>query len=95
MSAISTYIEDFTAFAVNDPWRNRQRGARYEPGQLTLHAARGSSMTSKPVAFLPTDLGIATHPERFPAGRPRHRADAAAVRINPLKRPIPSEELRH
>jgi putative transposase len=28
------------------------------PGQLTLHADRGSSMTSKPVAFLCADLGI-------------------------------------
>jgi putative transposase len=27
-------------------------------GQLTLHADRGSSMTSKPVAFLLTDLGV-------------------------------------
>lgn len=29
-----------------------------EPGQLTLHADRGSSMKSKPVAFLLADLGI-------------------------------------
>jgi len=29
-----------------------------EPGELTLHADRGSSMTSKPVALLLTDLGI-------------------------------------
>ncbi len=29
-----------------------------EPGQLTIHADRGSSMTSKPVAFLMADLGI-------------------------------------
>jgi putative transposase len=28
------------------------------PGQLTLHADRGSSMTSQPVAFLLADLGI-------------------------------------
>jgi putative transposase len=28
------------------------------PGQLTIHADRGSSMTSKPVAFLLSDLGI-------------------------------------
>jgi putative transposase len=28
------------------------------PGQFTLHADRGSSMTSKPVAFLLADLGI-------------------------------------
>src|SRR5438067_2754482 len=29
-----------------------------DPGLLTLHADRGSSMTSKPVAFLLADLGI-------------------------------------
>jgi putative transposase len=29
-----------------------------QPGQLTLHADRGSSMISKPVAFLLSDLGI-------------------------------------
>jgi len=29
-----------------------------EPGQLTIHADRGSSMSSKPVAFLLADLGI-------------------------------------
>ncbi len=28
------------------------------PGELTIHADRGSSMTSKPVAFLLADLGI-------------------------------------
>lgn len=33
-----------------------------KPGQLTIHADRGSSMTSKPVAFLLADLGVAkTH----------------------------------
>jgi putative transposase len=30
-----------------------------DPGQLTLHADRGSAMTSKPVALLLADLGIA------------------------------------
>lgn len=29
-----------------------------EPGRLTLHADRGSSMTSKPVAFLLAELGV-------------------------------------
>ncbi len=29
-----------------------------EPDQLTIHADRGSSMTSKPVAFLLADLGV-------------------------------------
>jgi putative transposase len=37
------------------------------PGQLTLHADRGSSMTSKPVAFLLADLG--DHQDPFPALR--------------------------
>ena len=31
---------------------------RIQPGQLTLHADRGSSMRSKPVAFLLADLGV-------------------------------------
>ncbi len=31
---------------------------KISPGQLTVHADRGSSMTSKPVAFLYADLGI-------------------------------------
>jgi putative transposase len=34
------------------------RQQRIEPGQLTVHADRGSSMRSKPVAFLLADLGI-------------------------------------
>lgn len=34
------------------------RRQRIEPGQLTLHADRGSSMTSKPVALLLADLGV-------------------------------------
>ena len=29
-----------------------------QPNQLTIHADRGSSMTSKPVAFLMADLGV-------------------------------------
>ena len=29
-----------------------------QPGQLTIHADRGSSMTAKPVAFLLADLGV-------------------------------------
>ena len=28
------------------------------PGQLTIHADRGTSMTSKPVALLMADLGV-------------------------------------
>ena len=34
-------------------------GQRIEPGQLTLHADRDTSMTSKPVAQLLIDLGVA------------------------------------
>ena len=32
--------------------------AGHQPRQLTIHADRGSSMTSKPVAFLLADLGV-------------------------------------
>lgn len=31
---------------------------KIQPGQLTVHADRGSAMTSKPVAFLMADLGV-------------------------------------
>lgn len=31
---------------------------RIQPGQLTIHADRGSSMSSKPVALLMADLGV-------------------------------------
>jgi putative transposase len=34
------------------------RRQQIAPGQLTIHAERGSSMTSKPVAFLLADLGV-------------------------------------
>lgn len=34
------------------------RKQRIEPGELTLHADRGSAMTSKAVAFLLADLGV-------------------------------------
>jgi putative transposase len=34
------------------------RKQRVAPGQLTIHADRGASMTSKPVAFLLADLGV-------------------------------------
>lgn len=34
------------------------RKQNIEPGQLTIHADRGSSMKSKPVAFLLSDLGV-------------------------------------
>ena len=34
------------------------RKQQIQPGQLTIHADRGSSMTSKPVAFLLADLGV-------------------------------------
>lgn len=34
------------------------RKQKIAPGQLTVHADRGSSMTSKPVAFLLSDLGV-------------------------------------
>jgi putative transposase len=34
------------------------RKQKIEPGQLTIHADRGSAMTSKPVAFLLADMGV-------------------------------------
>jgi putative transposase len=38
--------------------RETCRKQRIEPGQLTLHADRGSPMRAKPVAFLLADLGV-------------------------------------
>src|SRR5690606_39823278 len=38
--------------------RQAARQQAIMPGTLTVHADRGSSMTSKPVAFLLADLGI-------------------------------------
>ena len=38
---------------------NAIAGQSIEPGQLSLHADRGTSMTSKPVAQLLVDLGVA------------------------------------
>jgi transposase InsO family protein len=37
------------------------------PGTLTVHADRGSSMTSKPVAFLLADLGVTKTHSRPPS----------------------------
>ena len=39
------------------------RKQRILPGQLNLHADRGPSMTSKPVAFLLSDLGVTKNPQ--------------------------------
>ena len=39
-------------------------------GQLTIHADRGSSMTSKPVAFLLSDLGVTQARTRGRTPRP-------------------------
>jgi len=36
--------------------RGELRETKHRPGQLTLHADRGTSMSSKPVAFLLADL---------------------------------------
>jgi hypothetical protein len=68
-----------------------------EPGQLTLHADRGTSMTSKPVALLLADLGVVDQPTRENGspgcptiddrllGRPEGRLDFTDLRS--LKQP--------
>ena len=38
--------------------RHSYQTQKVQPGKLTLHADRGSSMASKPVAFLLADLGV-------------------------------------
>jgi len=44
--------------AFDSPLRETCKRQRIEKGQLTIHADRGSSMRSKPVALLLSDLGI-------------------------------------
>jgi putative transposase len=43
---------------------------RILPGQLTLHADRGTSMSSKPVAFLLADLGVTKDPRSIRRAEP-------------------------
>jgi putative transposase len=51
-----------------------------QPGQLTLHAGRGTSMSSKPVAFLLADLGVTkTH------SRPHVSNDNLTPKANSLR----------
>jgi putative transposase len=54
-------------------------------GQLTLHADRGSSMTSKPVAFLLADLGITKTPSRphVSNGNPYSEAQFKTLKYRP------------
>ncbi len=56
-----------------------------EPGQLTLHADRGSSMTSKPVALLLADLGITkTHSRPYTsADNPFSEAQFKTLKYRP------------
>jgi putative transposase len=47
-----------SAALAEDLIRETYRRQGIPPGQLTIHADRGSSMTSKPVALLLADLGV-------------------------------------
>jgi putative transposase len=55
------------------------------PGQLTVHADRGSSMTSKPVAFLLADLGVTkTHNRPYTsADNPYSEAQFKTLKYRP------------
>ena len=61
-----------------------------EPGQLTIHADRGSSMTSKPVALLLADLGVTkSHPGRMSQRQPLQREPVQDPQAPPeLPRPV-------
>ena len=50
--------------------------------QLTIHADRGSSMTSKPVAFLLADLGITQSHSRPHVSNDNPFSEAEAVNLN-------------
>lgn len=58
---------------------------KVEPGSLTLHADRGSSMTSKPVAFLLADLGVTkTHSRPYTsADNPYSEAQFKTLKYRP------------
>ena len=61
------------------------RKQQIAPGQLTLHADRGSSMTSKPVALLLADLGITkTHSRPYTsADNPFSEAQFKTLKYRP------------
>ena len=65
-----------------------------QSGQLTVHADRGSSMTSKPVAFLLADLGVTkTHTGRtHPATTRTQRRSSKRSSTGPDSRPVCSIE---
>jgi putative transposase len=56
-----------------------------EPGQLTIHADRGSAMRSKPVAFLLADLGVTkTHSRPYTsADNPYSEAQFKTMKYRP------------
>ena len=60
-----------------------QQGVK--PGQLTVHADRGSSMTSKPVAFLLADLGVVkTHSRPYTStDNPYSEAQFRTIKYRP------------
>jgi len=61
-----------------------------EPGQLTIHADRGSSMTSKQVAFLLADLGVTkTHSRPHVSDdNPYSAAQFKTLKYRPATSPI-------
>ena len=64
------------------------RKQQIHPGQLTIHADRGSSMTSKPVAFLMADLGVTkpTADPMFPMTIRTRKASFAPSSTGPIFR---------
>jgi len=66
-----------------------------EPGQLTVHADRGSSMRSKPVAFLLADLGVTkTHTRHTSTDNPYSEAQFKTLKYRPGF-PARFEEIEH
>ena len=59
-------------------------------GQLTIHADRGSSMTSKPVTFLLADLGVVqSHSRpRVSNDNPYSEAQFKTLKYRPCSRPV-------
>jgi len=95
-------IDIFSRYIVGWMVASREKGAlakklielsakkqEIEPEQLTVHSDRGSSMTSKPVAFLLADLGVTKSLSRpyTSSDNPYSEAAVTILILKPILRP--------
>ena len=60
-----------------------------QPGQLTIHADRGSSMKSKPVAMLLADLGVTKTHSRPHVSNDNPYSEAQSAIVSPRRNECP------